>query len=171
MVGSAFDAQDPAPPVADSPSSEDLPHILVVDDDRRLRELLRRFLSENGFRVSTAGDAAEARARMAGVLYDLMVLDVMMPGESGLELTHDLRRGDRGIPILMLTAMGEAEDRIAGLESGVDDYLAKPFEPRELLLRIRTILRRMAEPPTPQAAAGGEVRFGAFRFDRGQHIL
>src|SRR3546814_19967931 len=103
MVGSAFDAQDPAPPVADSPSSEDLPHILVVDDDRRLRELLRRFLSENGFRVSTAGDAAEARARMAGVLYDLMVLDVMMPGESGLELTPDLRRGDRGIPVPLLT--------------------------------------------------------------------
>lgn len=152
--------------------ADDLPHILVVDDDRRLRELLRRFLSDNGFRVSTAGDAAEARARMAGVAYDLMVLDVMMPGETGIELTRDLRRSDR-IPILMLTAMGEAEDRIGGLESGVDDYLTKPFEPRELLLRIRTILRRVAEPPTPQAAAaaGGEVRFGAFRFDLGQNIL
>lgn len=150
----------------------DLPHILVVDDDGRLRELLRRFLSDNGFRVSVAGDAAEARARMAGVSYDLMVLDVMMPGESGVELTRDLRQRER-IPILMLTAMGEAEDRIAGLESGVDDYLAKPFEPRELLLRIRTVLRRVGEPAVPQAAAGAtvEVRFGAFRFDLGQNIL
>jgi len=150
----------------------DLPHILVVDDDGRLRELLRRFLSDNGFRVSVAADAAEARARMAGVTYDLMVLDVMMPGESGVELTRDLRRRER-IPILMLTAMGEAEDRIAGLESGVDDYLAKPFEPRELLLRIRTILRRVGEPAVPQAAAtaAGEVRFGAFRFDVGQNVL
>jgi len=154
-------------------AADDQPHILVVDDDRRLRELLRRFLADNGFRVSAAGDAAEARARMAGVAYDLMVLDVMMPGESGIELTHDLRRSDR-IPILMLTAMGEAEDRIAGLESGVDDYLPKPFEPRELLLRIRTILRRVAEPPAPAPAAAeatGEVRFGAFRFDPGQSIL
>lgn len=156
----------------EGPLAEDLPHILVVDDDRRLRELLRRFLSDNGFRVSAASDAAEARARMAGVAYDLMVLDVMMPGETGIELTRDLRRSDR-IPILMLTAMGEAEDRIAGLESGVDDYLPKPFEPRELLLRIRTILRRVAEPPAPQpaAAAAGDVRFGAFRFDPGQNIL
>ncbi|EDP64790.1 DNA-binding response regulator PetR [alpha proteobacterium BAL199] len=151
--------------------AEDLPHILVVDDDHRLRELLRRFLSDNGFRVSAAGDAAEARARMAGVAYDLMVLDVMMPGESGIELTRDLRRRER-IPILMLTAMGEAEHRIAGLESGVDDYLAKPFEPRELLLRIRTILRRVGEPSVAQAAAADtEVRFGPFRFDLGQSIL
>lgn len=151
---------------------DDLPHILVVDDDRRLRELLSRFLSDNGFRVSAAGDAAEARARMAGVAYDLMVLDVMMPGESGIELTRDLRRKGR-IPILMLTAMGDAEDRIAGLESGVDDYLAKPFEPRELLLRIRTILRRVSEPAVLQTAAavGSEVRFGPFRFDLGQGIL
>ncbi len=159
---------------ARNPCADDLPHILVVDDDGRLRELLRRFLSDNGFRVSTAADAAEARARMAGVSYDLMVLDVMMPGESGVELTHDLRQRRRErIPILMLTAMGEAEDRIAGLESGVDDYLAKPFEPRELLLRIRTILRRVGEPAVPQAAAaaGSEVRFGAFRFDLGQNIL
>lgn len=157
---------------AGGPGLDDLPHILVVDDDGRLRELLRRFLSDNGFRVSTAADAAEARARMAGVAYDLMVLDVMMPGESGVELTRDLRRRER-IPILMLTAMGEAEHRIAGLESGVDDYLAKPFEPRELLLRIRTILRRVGEPAMPPvaAAAGSEVRFGPFRFDLGQNIL
>jgi len=147
------------------------PHILVVDDDERLRELLRRYLSENGFRVSAAADAAEARARMAGVSYDLMVLDVMMPGESGVELTRALRRTER-IPILMLTAMGEAEDRIAGLESGVDDYLAKPFEPRELLLRIRTILRRLAQPSSaPAASVAGEVRFGPFRFDTGQNVL
>ncbi len=166
-----------AQPMTDAPGGPDAaavepPHILVVDDDLRLRELLRRFLSDHGFRVSVAADAAEARARMAGVTYDLMVLDVMMPGESGVELTRDLRRRER-IPILMLTAMGEAEDRIAGLESGVDDYLAKPFEPRELLLRIRTILRRVGEPAAPQTAATvpGEVRFGAFRFDLGQNIL
>ena len=105
---------------SDTADAGDLPHILVVDDDHRLRELLRRFLSDNGFRVSTAGDAAEARARMGGVAYDLMVLDVMMPGESGIELTEALRRSER-IPILMLTAMAEPEHRIAGLESGVDD--------------------------------------------------
>src|SRR3546814_17501526 len=113
MVGSAFDAQDPAPPVADSPSSEDLPHILVVDDDRRLRELLRRFLSENSFRVSTAGDAAEARARMAGVPYDPMVLDVMLPGASGHALTHDLRPGDSANPLPILPTMAAHEPRIA----------------------------------------------------------
>lgn len=162
--------REPAAP-QDPRVAADLPHILVVDDDHRLRELLRRFLSDNGFRVSTAGDAAEARARMGGVAYDLMVLDVMMPGESGIELTQDLRRTER-IPILMLTAMGEAEHRIAGLESGVDDYLAKPFEPRELLLRIRTILRRAAEPSVlPPAPATADVRFGPYRFDLAQNIL
>jgi two-component system phosphate regulon response regulator OmpR len=135
----------------------------VVDDDSRLRGLLRRYLSENGFRVTEAGDADEARRRLRALAFDLIVLDVMMPGETGLELTSDLRRANR-VPILLLTAMGEAEDRIAGLESGADDYLAKPFEPRELLLRIRTILRRVAEPP--EVASGGDaIRFGDLRYD------
>jgi len=119
-------------------------HILVVDDDDRLRELLRKFLSENGFLVSTACDAADARARLAGLTFDLIVLDLMMPGESGLEFAEGLRRTS-AVPILMLTAMGEPEDRITGLEKGADDYLSKPFEPRELLLRIRSILRRVPE--------------------------
>ena len=138
-------------------------HILVVDDDKRLRELLRRYLSDNGFRVTTAADAAEARARLASLAFDLLVLDVMMPGESGLELTQWLRRNGR-MPILLLTARSEADDRIAGFECGADDYLAKPFEPRELVLRINAILRRAAleaEAPPPPTA----VRFGAFRFD------
>lgn len=142
--------------------SEEAPHILVVDDDDRLRELLRRYLSDNGHRVSTAPDAAAARGLLERLEFDLMVLDVMMPGENGMDLARDLN-GQNPIPILMLTAMGETEDRIAGLESGVDDYLTKPFEPRELLLRIETILRRI----TQNRPAGVEtaVRFGPFEFD------
>jgi two-component system, OmpR family, phosphate regulon response regulator OmpR len=136
------------------------PHLLVVDDDARLRELLRRYLTDQGFRVTTAGDAAEARARLASIAFDLLVLDVMMPGESGLDLTRSLRRDGR-LPILLLTAMAEPEDRINGLEHGADDYLAKPFEPRELVLRIRNILQRVPQPAPPVA----EVRFGACRFD------
>ncbi len=143
--------------------ADDLPHVLVVDDDSRLRALLNRYLSENGFRVTEAADADEARRRLGVLTFDLIVLDVMMPGETGLELTSDLRRGNR-VPILLLTAMGEPEDRIAGLESGADDYLPKPFEPRELLLRIRTILRRVSEPPEP-ASNDDLVRFGDLRFD------
>ncbi|HUJ96718.1 MAG TPA: response regulator [Stellaceae bacterium] len=136
------------------------PHLLVVDDDARLRELLRRYLTDQGFRVTTAGDAAEARARLTSIAFDLLVLDVMMPGESGLDLTRSLRRDGR-LPILLLTAMAEPEDRINGLEHGADDYLAKPFEPRELVLRIRNILQRVPQPAPPAA----EVRFGACRFD------
>ena len=148
----------------------ELPHILVVDDDERLRGLLKRFLSDNGFRVSTAADAAEARSRLSGIAFDLIVLDVMMPGESGLEFTVELRQSNR-VPILMLTAMGEPEDRIAGLESGVDDYLAKPFEPRELLLRIQTILRRLAEPSAQPVSAGSDVVFGEFFYDPARNQL
>ena len=139
----------------------DLPHILVVDDDRRLRELLRRYLTESGFRVSTASDAAKARAQIGALQFDLIVLDVMMPGENGLELTTSLRQADNPVPILLLTAMGEAEDRIAGLETGADDYLPKPFEPRELLLRMRTILRRAPPSSTIQT----EVTMGSLCFD------
>ena len=138
----------------------ELPHILVIDDDDRLRELLRQFLSENGFWVSTASDANDARQRLKGLMFDLLVLDRMMPGESGLEFAADLRHTS-AIPILMLTAMGEPEDRIEGLERGVDDYLSKPFEPRELLLRINNILRRV--PVSMDEAE--EIRLGQAIYD------
>jgi two-component system phosphate regulon response regulator OmpR len=145
------------------------PHLLVIDDDARLRGLLRRYLSDNGFRVTLAADAAEARANLTSFAFDLIVLDVMMPGETGIELTRSLRRETRQqrVPILLLTAMSEPEDRVNGLEQGADDYLAKPFEPRELVLRIRNILERRG--PTGEAA--GSIRFGAFRFDLGRNEL
>ena len=129
------------------------PHLLVVDDDARLRGLLRRYLSDNGFRVTLAADAAEARASLASFAFDLIVLDVMMPGESGLDLTRALRTDPKlpQVPVLLLTAMGEAEDRVNGLETGAADYLAKPFEPRELVLRIRNILDR--RPVADEATA------------------
>ena len=135
-------------------------HILVVDDDTRIRTLLQRFLAANGYRVTTAGDAAEARQHLKNFTFDLIVLDVMMPGEDGLGLTTSLRKTS-DVPVLLLTARGEAADRIAGLESGADDYLAKPFEPRELLLRIAAIGRRARA----ERAALKEIRLGAFRFD------
>lgn len=141
---------------------DDTPHILVVDDDTRLRDLLRKFLSENRFRVTTASDAADARAKLQGLEFDLIVLDVMMPGENGLDFTTWLRRTS-DVPVLMLTAMGEPGDRINGLERGVDDYLVKPFEPRELLLRIGTILRRATQPGV--APRSSTVAFGACVFD------
>lgn len=148
------------------PFDEETPHILVVDDDRRIRELLKKYLSENGYRISTAESAAEARARMEGMAFDLLVLDVMMPGENGLELTKSLRV-DSSIPILLLTARAETEHRIEGFEGGADDYLPKPFEPRELLLRIGTILRRAV----PQKTDSSQVRLGACRFDRARGEL
>jgi len=143
--------------------SETEPHLLVVDDDLRLRNLLRRYLSENGFRVTVSGDAEEARANLKSFAFDLIVLDVMMPGESGLDLTRALR--GRGapprVPVLLLTAMAEPEDRVNGLENGADDYLPKPFEPRELVLRIRNILQRRPASELLRT----ELRFGAYRFD------
>ncbi len=144
----------------------DKSHILVVDDDTRLRELLKTFLSRNGFRVSTARHAAEARQHLEALDFDLIVLDVMMPGQTGLDFAAELRKSN-DVPILMLTAMGEAKDRIAGLEKGVDDYLAKPFEARELLLRIQSVLRRGRPAASPSATAGGErkVSFGPLQFD------
>ncbi|MBZ0215003.1 MAG: response regulator transcription factor [Fimbriimonadaceae bacterium] len=120
---------------------DDAAHILLVDDDRRIRGLLSQYLVEHGFRVTTADSAAAASARMRGLTFDLMILDIMMPGKSGLEFTGELRKHD-DIPILMLTARSEPEQRIEGLELGVDDYLGKPFEPREMLLRIGNILKR-----------------------------
>nr|WP_155135067.1 response regulator transcription factor [Pseudovibrio flavus] len=134
---------------------------MLIDDDSRIRDLLRQFLGDNGFRVTTARDASEARRRMEGLEFDLLILDVMMPGETGLELAADLRQR-LDVPILMLTARSEADDRIAGLEAGVDDYLAKPFEPRELLLRISAILRRGG----PKLKAKPEtIRFGPFQYN------
>jgi two-component system phosphate regulon response regulator OmpR len=146
--------------------SDTEPHLLVVDDDPRLRDLLRRYLSDSGFRVTGAADAKEARAQLASFAFDLIVLDVMMPGESGLDLTRALRPADSvsgTVPVLLLTAMAEPEDRVNGLEQGADDYLAKPFEPRELVLRIRNILQRRpaAEEPAPPV----DIRFAGFRFD------
>ncbi len=148
----------------------DTPHILVVDDDARLRNLLRRYLSENGFAVTVAANAAEARGVLETIRFDLLIVDVMMPGETGLEFTRFWKSGeaDRAdpTPVLLLTAMGEVEDRIEGLESGADDYLAKPFEPRELLLRLRNLLRRTGPvaPPAPSPVQA-DLRMGEFRFD------
>ncbi len=145
------------------------PHILVVDDDTRLRGLLARYLGEQGIIVTTARDAEDARAKLKSLAFDLMVLDVMMPGESGFELTRSLRHADRTqqkprhpLPILLLTAKGETDDRIEGLEAGADDYLMKPFEPRELRLRIDAILRRAAKP---EKAGKKELRLGRWIYD------
>lgn len=144
---------------------DNAPHILVVDDDQKIRALLGRFLVSNGFRVTEAADAAAARSFMRGLAFDLVLLDVMMPGECGLTLARDLK-ATRPIPICMLTALAEAEDRILGLETGVDDYVPKPFEPRELLLRIRNILRRGLAP----GARSDDIRMGpcAFNITRGE---
>jgi DNA-binding response OmpR family regulator len=132
-------------------------HILVVDDDQRIRDLLARYLFENGFRVTAAADAATARATMAGLVFDVVILDVMMPGENGIDLARDLK-GTSNIPICMLTARAEPEERIQGLEIGVDDYIAKPFEPRELLLRLQNILK-----PSVSATSCGTLRSGRAR--------
>ncbi|MCF4164845.1 response regulator [Zavarzinia compransoris] len=145
--------EDSAPP----------PHLLIVDDDARLRGLLGKYLADQGFRVSTAGDAAEAERQIDAIAFDLLVLDVMMPGEDGIAFTRRLKADDMP-PILLLTARGGPDDRIAGLEAGADDYLPKPFEPRELVLRIRTILRRQSAAPA-QAAAENAVQLGAWRLD------
>jgi two-component system, OmpR family, phosphate regulon response regulator OmpR len=139
--------------------ADDAPHLLVVDDDRRIRALLSRFLFGEGYRVSTAETAAEARAKLEGLHFDLLILDVMMPGENGFDFARALRTSS-AVPILMLTARDEKESRIKGLEIGADDYLSKPFEPRELSLRVANILRR-ARPPS---AVAQSVRFGPFVF-------
>jgi two-component system phosphate regulon response regulator OmpR len=139
------------------------PHILVVDDDARIRALLQKFLARNGFLVTPARDARHARALLEGLEFDLLVLDVMMPGEDGVSLTASLR-DTLTTPILLLTARGDAEDRIRGLEAGADDYLPKPFEPRELLLRISAILRRVPKP-APKAAPPRSLQLGEVRYD------
>ena len=137
-------------------------HILVVDDDTRLLSLLKKFLMDNDYRVSTATSSEMAESKMTVFSFDLIVLDRMMPGGDGIDLARRMRNGSgssKDVPILMLTAMGDAEDRIVGLEAGVDDYLSKPFEPRELLLRIDAILRR-AKTEKPE-----DLHFGAFTFN------
>ena len=136
--------------------ADDAPHLLVVDDDRRIRALLSRFLVAEGYRVTTAETAREARAKLESLNFDLLILDVMMPGENGFDLARAIRAGS-AVPILMLTARDEKESRIKGLEIGADDYLAKPFEPRELSLRVASILRRVA------AAERAARRIGALR--------
>jgi len=144
------------------------PHILVVDDDERLRRLLKKFLSENGFNVSIAQDAQDARKKLGLLEFDLIVLDLMMPGESGLDFARDFRSSN-DTPILMLTAMSEGEDRISGLECGAEDYLTKPFEPRELVLRINNILKRVVRSaPQDQTDL---IQLGALVFDSQRHIL
>ena len=142
------------------------PHVLVVDDDRRLRELLSRYLAEQGFRVTSAASAAEARAKAQSLVFDAMVLDVMMPGENGFDYARSVRETSR-VPILMLTARSNPNDRVMGLEIGADDYLPKPFEPRELTLRLNNIIQRGLRPRAPAAET---VTFGpfAFRIDRGE---
>lgn len=142
-------------------------HLLIVDDDERIRGLLQKFLIKNGFLVTSARDAAHARRLLSGLEFDMIVLDVMMPGEDGVSLTRDLRTR-MSTPVLLLTAKGETADRIAGLEAGADDYLAKPFEPKELLLRINAILRRTPAPvevKLPKSLQLGAVRYDV---DRGE---
>ncbi len=149
------------------PIPDDAPHLLVVDDDRRIRELLSRYLLSEGYRVTTVESAAEARAKLEGLTFDLLILDVMMPGESGFDFARTLRTSS-SVPILMLTARGEAESRIQGLEIGADDYVGKPFEPRELALRVANILKRARPAETPVVEF---VRFGDFVFHVGRGEL
>lgn len=147
----------------------DDPHVLVVDDDARLRGLLSRYLAGEGFRVTTAENAEDARLKLRAINPDLLVLDVMMPGESGLSLTESLRdEQGHDLPVLLLTARGAPEDRIAGFEAGADDYLGKPFEPRELVLRIRALLRRA---PPPSESPAGPIQLGPAAFDRARGEL
>jgi two-component system phosphate regulon response regulator OmpR len=153
--------------IAPAKLSDDAPHLLVVDDDRRIRDLLSRFLASEGYRVTTADTAADARAKLKSLSFDLLVLDVMMPGETGFDFAQSLRTHST-VPILMLTARDAAESRIKGLEMGADDYLSKPFEPRELSLRIANLLKR-SQPATPPPAES--VRFGPFVFHIGRGEL
>lgn len=140
--------------------SDNAPHLLVVDDDTRIRDLLSRYLTSQSFRVTVAADAADARRKLEGLQFDLIILDVMMPGESGLSLTEALYQ-DKTTPVILLTAKAEAESRIAGLEAGADDYLSKPFDPRELVLRINNILRRNGGSDVPKIE---QVMFGPYTF-------
>lgn len=149
---------------ARKPIPDEAPHILVVDDDRRLRDLLARFLGDNGYRVTTAANTADADLRLARLVFDAIVLDIMMPGENGFDFARRFRI-ESNIPILMLTARADSKDRINGLEIGVEDYLAKPFEPRELLLRLGNILKRTSVSDPAQSSPRPDfVRFGPFLY-------
>jgi two-component system, OmpR family, phosphate regulon response regulator OmpR len=160
-ASAAFAPEVPAPRGRQAKAlPDDAPHLLVIDDDRRIRELLSRFLADHGFRVSLAADAAEARRKLESLEFDLLIVDVMMPGETGVLFTRSMRQAS-AVPILMLTALAETESRILGLEAGADDYLPKPFEPRELVLRINSILKRTAKPAAP---AFEQVSFGPWVF-------
>jgi two-component system, OmpR family, phosphate regulon response regulator OmpR len=150
-----------------APPADDAPHLMVVDDDRRIRLLLSRFLQNEGYRVTVAESARDARAKLTSLHFDLIILDVMMPGENGFDLAKGVRQ-ESTVPILMLTARDETESRITGLALGADDYMAKPFEPRELSLRISNILKR-AQPPTPAPAES--LRFGPFVYHVGRGEL
>ena len=153
-------ARPPAQP------ADDAPHVLLVDDDRRIRDLLSRFLAGEGYRVTTAASAGDARAKLLGLHFDLLILDVMMPGETGFDLARFIRKSST-VPIIMLTARSEADARIEGLQIGADDYVAKPFEPRELVLRMGNILKRTTPP---QVVALEQVAFGpyVFHIERGE---
>lgn len=140
--------------------SDNAPHLLVIDDDTRIRSLLSQFLQQNGFRVSVAASSDDARRKLNGLDFDLLIVDVMMPGENGISLTRSLRE-TKEVPILMLTALSETDSRIDGLEAGADDYLPKPFDPRELLLRINAILRRGNQPAHPTIE---QIVFGPYTF-------
>lgn len=150
-----------------SPLRDDAQHLLVVDDDRRIRELLARFVAKDGYRVTLAGNATEAWSHLKNFAFDLIILDAMMPGQNGFDFATELRRTS-DVPILMLTARAEADDRVRGFEAGADDYLTKPYEPRELLLRIASILRRSV--PKTVKTDHPVVRFGDFTFqvERGE---
>ncbi len=147
--------------------------ILVVDDDLRLRDLLKRYLTEQGFAVETVPDGAAMDHNLRRSRYDLVVLDLMLPGEDGLAICRRLRSADNAVPIVMLTAKGDDVDRIVGLEMGADDYLAKPFNPRELVARINAVLRRQAPPPAPGSPARDDVvvAFGPFVLNLGTRAL
>ena len=151
--------------------NEAIPHLLLVDDDARLRELLLRYLEAQGFRVKGVGDGAQMRQALDRGHYDLIVLDLMLPGEDGLEICRRLRGQGDATPIVMLTAKGDEIDRIVGLEIGADDYLPKPVNPRELLARIRSVLRRVRPAPGAPRPEGGEIRFGRFHLGLGTRQL
>ena len=150
--------------------TEPQPHILVVDDHREIRDLIGRYLAKNGFRVTTSENAAAARKALKAAAVDLVVLDIMMPGEDGLSLCRFLRESS-DTPVILLTAMAEDTDRVVGLEIGADDYVTKPFNPRELLARIRSVLRRTRPAPGAPQPDGGEVVFGPFTLDLGRREL
>ncbi len=152
---------------AKQPPADDASHLLVVDDDIRIRNLLERYLRDQGFRITVAETAADARRKLDGLEFDLIVADIMMPGEDGVSLTHSLKE-TRNIPVILLTALSESASRIEGLEAGADDYIAKPFDPRELVLRIRNILRRTENTDSLKIE---QVVFGPFTYSLAKREL